>query len=100
MINKIVYRWKFFLRPEKCILAMWKKENKSNSLNCERLMETLAKLMNTTVVNMNKCVDDIEVEEVQLFDSIKGTHLYIKEFIADVPEQKVTFKLNVALKIF
>jgi len=62
---------------EKCILAMWKKENKRNSLNCERLMETLAKLMNTTVVNMNKCVDDVEVEEIQLFDSIKALEGYM-----------------------
>jgi len=62
---------------EKCILAMWKKENKKNSLNCERLMETLAKLMNTTVVNMNKCVDDVEAEEIQLFDSIKALEGYM-----------------------
>merc|ERR550534_2560138 len=61
---------------EKCILNMWKKENKDNKLNCERLMETLAKLMNTTIVNMNKCVEDLEVEELQLFDSIKAIEGY------------------------
>jgi len=62
---------------EKCILNMWKKENKDNKLNCERLMETLAKLMNTTIVNMNKCVEDLEVEELQLFDSIKAIEGYM-----------------------
>jgi len=62
---------------EKCILNMWKKENKNNKLNCERLLETLAKLMNTTIVNMNKCVEDLEVEELQLFDSIKAIEGYM-----------------------
>merc|ERR1719192_1343826 len=62
---------------EKCITEMWKKENPRNSLTCERVLETLAKLMNTTIVNMNKCVDDVEVEEIQLFDSIKALEGYM-----------------------
>merc|ERR550534_802569 len=40
-------------------------------------METLAKLMNTAIVNMNKCVEDLEVEELQLFDSIKAIEGYM-----------------------
>lgn len=62
---------------EQCITQMWKKENPRNSLTCERVLETLAKLMNTTIVNMNKCVDDVEVEEIQLFDSIKALEGYM-----------------------
>lgn len=62
---------------EKCMLNMWKKENRSNSLTCERVLETLAKLMNTTIVNMNKCIEDLEVEEIQLFDSIKAIEGYM-----------------------
>jgi ubiquitin-protein ligase/Mg-chelatase subunit ChlD len=62
---------------EKCILQMWKQENKKNSLTCERLLETLAKLMNTTIVNMNKCIEDLDVQEIQLFDSIKAIEGYM-----------------------
>merc|ERR1719379_3075219 len=40
------------------------------------ILETLSKLMNTTVVNMMKTVEDLESGELQLFDSIKALKGY------------------------
>jgi len=43
----------------------------------EMILETLAKIMNTTVVNIMKTVEDLDVGELQLFDSIKAIEGYI-----------------------
>jgi len=65
------------LKAEECIKFMWKKEKKSAVVTDERLLNTFAKLMNTTIVNMNKCIEDLEVAELQLFDSIKAINGYM-----------------------
>jgi len=60
---------------EKCMVDMWtdsKITNKRPTLTPATILETLAKFMNTTVVNMMKTVEDLEAGELQLFDSIKA----------------------------
>jgi len=79
-------------KAEDCIRRIWFKEQSSGSegarlsakeirdrvtLTPERILETFSKVMNTTVVNMNKCVEDLEVAEIQLFDSIKAIRGYM-----------------------
>lgn len=60
---------------EKCMVDMWtdpKIGNKRPKLTPATILETLAKFMSTTVVNMMKTVEDLEAGELQLFDSIKA----------------------------
>jgi ubiquitin-protein ligase/Mg-chelatase subunit ChlD len=61
---------------EKCLTTMWTdarlKFNKRSTLTPATILETLTKMMNTTVVNMMKTVEDLEAGELQLFDSIKA----------------------------
>jgi len=60
---------------EKCMVNMWtdpKITKKRPKLTPATVLETLAKIMNTTVVNMMKTVEDLEAGELQLFDSIKA----------------------------
>jgi Zn-finger protein len=60
---------------EECILELWNCEElpvHHELVTAELVLDTLTKLMNTTVVNMMKTVEDLEAGELQLFDSIKA----------------------------
>jgi len=60
---------------EKCILELWNTrglEKSHRKINPELILNALAKMMNTTVVNMMKTVEDLEAGELQMFDSIKA----------------------------
>lgn len=61
----------------KAIEELWKKENKSNRVGPKTILDTLIKLMNTTVIDMMKTVADLNVAEIQLFDSIKALEGYM-----------------------
>jgi ubiquitin-protein ligase len=64
---------------EKCIMDIWKDysiTHRPRTLTDNIVLETLSKLMNTTVVNMMKTVEDLEAGEIQLFDSIKALEGY------------------------
>jgi len=65
---------------EQCLLKMWRSEEltkKETMLTPPVILNTLAKLMNTTVANMMKTVEDLECGELQLFDSIKALEGYV-----------------------
>jgi len=60
---------------EECILTLWNDDKLATThkmITAELILDTLTKLMNTTVVNMMKTVEDLEAGELQLFDSIKA----------------------------
>jgi ubiquitin-protein ligase/Mg-chelatase subunit ChlD len=60
---------------EKCITDLWcdpRITNNRRVLTPATILETLTKMMNTTVVNMMKTVEDLDAGELQLFDSIKA----------------------------
>lgn len=64
---------------EKCILDLWNDRQlptRITTLSAERIMDALTKMMNTTVVNIMKTVEDLEAGELQLFDSIKALEGY------------------------
>jgi len=61
----------------KAMEELWKKEDKKNRLNASRILDTLVKLMNTTVIDMMKTVMDLNVAEIQLYDSIKALEGYM-----------------------
>jgi ubiquitin-protein ligase/Mg-chelatase subunit ChlD len=61
----------------KAIDELWKKENKSNRVGPKSVLNTLIKLMNTTVIDMMKTVQDLAVAEIQLYDSIKALEGYM-----------------------
>jgi len=63
------------LMAEEYILHMWNCEELPvlhKRITADLILDTLRKLMNTTVVNMMKTVEDLEAGELQLFDSIKA----------------------------
>jgi ubiquitin-protein ligase/Mg-chelatase subunit ChlD len=62
---------------EKMILQMHKKYDLRVEFSPALALTTLAKLMNTTVVDMSKKLDDLGVGEIQLFDSIKVLEGYM-----------------------
>lgn len=65
---------------EKCLLEMWQDDEltvKATVLTPPIILNTLSKLMNTTIVNMMKTVEDLECGELQLFDSIKAIEGYV-----------------------
>jgi ubiquitin-protein ligase/Mg-chelatase subunit ChlD len=61
----------------KAIDELWKKENKNNRVGPKTVLDTLIKLMNTTVIDMMKTVMDLNVAEIQLYDSIKALEGYM-----------------------
>jgi len=61
----------------KAIDTLWKKEKKSNRVGPKTILDTLIKLMNTTVIDMMKTVQDLAVAEIQLYDSIKALEGYM-----------------------
>lgn len=64
---------------EKYIMDIWSDKSiadRPRTLTDNIVLETLSKLMNTTVVNMMKTVEDLEAGEIQLFDSIKALEGY------------------------
>jgi ubiquitin-protein ligase/Mg-chelatase subunit ChlD len=69
---------------EKCILELWNDKELTSknyttgfkTVSPDMILNALIKLMNTTVVNMMKTVEDLEAGELQLFDSIKALEGY------------------------
>merc|ERR1719379_3363018 len=63
------------------LLDMWNDSaltfKAGKQLKPHMILETLSKVMNTTVVNMMKTVEDLESGELQLFDSIKAINGYV-----------------------
>jgi len=62
---------------EKMILRMNRMADPCVGFSASLVLTTLAKLMNTTVVDMMKKVEDLGVGEIQLFDSIKALEGYM-----------------------
>jgi len=80
---------------EKYILELWNTSGLANHyrrITPDLILATLSKLMNTTVVNMMKKVEDLEAGELQMFDSIKalegftGIHHLLLAFCEKYPD--------------
>jgi len=62
---------------EKIILQLWKKENPGIQFKPVLCLDTISKMMNTTVVSIMKDVEELEAGEIKLHDSIRILKTYM-----------------------